>query len=75
MTDRELSFMLASLAGQVRRLAPSHRDPERFHADKSEIEATLRRLSRLTGPSGPMRIAGARHPENSPYNKIRQGGA
>lgn len=46
MTDRELSFMLSSLAGQVRRLAPSHRDPERFHADKSEIEATLRRLSR-----------------------------
>ena len=75
MTDRELSIMLSSLAGQVRRLAPSHRDPERFHADKSEIEATLRRLSRLTGPSGAMRVAGTPHPENSPCKKILQGGA
>ena len=37
---------LAVLADRVRRLAPSIRDPERFHVDKSEIEAALRRLAR-----------------------------
>ena len=36
---------LAMIADKVRRLAPSHRDPERFHIDKSEIEADLRRLA------------------------------
>ena len=36
---------LDGLADQVRRLAPDHRDPHRFHADKSEIEAELRRLA------------------------------
>jgi hypothetical protein len=34
------------LAERVRRLAPSHCDPERFHLDKSEIAAELRRLAR-----------------------------
>lgn len=37
---------LAALAARVSRLCPSHRDPERFHADKSEIVAELRRLAR-----------------------------
>lgn len=37
---------LMTLADKVRRLAPSHRDPERFHIDKSEIEAELRRLAK-----------------------------
>jgi hypothetical protein len=37
---------LIKLADRVRRLSPSHRDPERFHIDKSEIEAELRRLAR-----------------------------
>ena len=37
---------LADLAHKVARLAPSHRDPERYHADKSEIVAELRRLAR-----------------------------
>lgn len=34
------------LADRVRRLSPHHRDPERFHMDKSEIERDLRRLAR-----------------------------
>lgn len=37
---------LARLAARVARLAPSHRDPERFHEEKSEIAADLRRLAR-----------------------------
>jgi hypothetical protein len=37
---------LHSLAHAVRRLTPHHRDPKRFHLDKSEIEKTLRRLAR-----------------------------
>jgi hypothetical protein len=37
---------LERLAERVRRLSPSHRDPERFHMDKSEIAAALRRLAR-----------------------------
>lgn len=38
---------LLELANRVRRLVPSHRDPEAFHEAKSEIEAELRRLSRV----------------------------
>jgi hypothetical protein len=38
---------LVELADRVRRLVPSHRDPEAFHEAKSEIEAELRRLSRV----------------------------
>lgn len=38
--------VLIELAEKVRRLSPSHRDPERFHMDKSEIERDLRRLAR-----------------------------
>ncbi len=37
---------LHQLAYAVRRLSPSHREPERFHLDKSEIERALRRLAR-----------------------------
>ena len=40
---------LAELAKRVRRLAPSHRDPERYHVEKSEIEHELRRLAREAG--------------------------
>lgn len=39
---------LRDLAHHVQRLSPSHRDPERFHEDKSEIVAELRRLARVT---------------------------
>ena len=34
------------LARQVSRLCPDRRGPERFHVEKSEIAATLRRLAR-----------------------------
>lgn len=37
---------LAVLADRVRRLAPSIRDPERFHVDKSEIAHALDVLAR-----------------------------
>jgi hypothetical protein len=37
---------LRDLARRVRRLAPSHRDPERFHEDKSEIVYELLTLAR-----------------------------
>lgn len=37
---------LHDLARRVACLSPSHRDPERFHEDKSEIVAELHRLAR-----------------------------
>ena len=37
---------LEALALTVRRLSPDRRDPERFHAEKSEVAAALRRLAR-----------------------------
>jgi hypothetical protein len=40
---------LAVLAERVSRLCPDHRDPERFHLDKSEIVHDLRRLAREGG--------------------------
>lgn len=32
-------------ADRLARLAPSHRDPHRFHEEKSELVAELRRLA------------------------------
>ena len=41
-----LSGRLLDLADQVRRLdPPSHRDPERFHLEKSELADELRRVA------------------------------
>ena len=40
---------LAELAHRVRRLAPSHRDPHRFHEEKSEIEHALVLMVRRFG--------------------------
>ncbi|MFO1138330.1 MAG: hypothetical protein U1E41_04550 [Paracoccus sp. (in: a-proteobacteria)] len=37
--------MLDALANRVRRLRPDHRDPERFHIEKSEIEHHLRQIA------------------------------
>lgn len=37
---------LEMLAGAVARLSPDRRDPERYHLDRSEIVADLRRLAR-----------------------------
>lgn len=36
---------LLALAARVRRLAPSHHDPEWFHVEKDEIERALRKLA------------------------------
>jgi hypothetical protein len=47
MTDRS---ELAELAARVSRLRPDHRDPERWHMEKSEIAAELRRLARDVQP-------------------------
>lgn len=45
VSDVSAPHTLTNLADRLRRLSPSHRDPERFHADKSEIERELRRLA------------------------------
>lgn len=37
---------LGDLADRLRRLCLDHRDPERFHIEKSEIEYELRRIAR-----------------------------
>ncbi len=37
---------LSDLAARVARLSPSHRDPEAFHEEKSEIEHALRLIAR-----------------------------
>jgi hypothetical protein len=45
-----LAEVTEDLAARVRRLAPSHGDPHRFHEEKDEIEHELRRLAfRLDG--------------------------
>ena len=44
--DQRPDTRLIALAHRVQRLAPDHRDPEKFHEDKSEIVAELRRLVR-----------------------------
>ncbi|WP_286705483.1 hypothetical protein [Acidiphilium sp. 37-64-53] len=43
MTERN---ELAELAARVARLSPDRRDPEKYHCEKSEIAAELRRLAR-----------------------------
>jgi hypothetical protein len=43
---RALSPELDALADRVRRLLPSHRDPERFHVERDAIERALRQLAR-----------------------------
>jgi len=42
---------LTRLAREVERLAPSHRDPHRFHERKSEIAHTLRLMAMGIIPS------------------------
>jgi hypothetical protein len=43
--ESAVSELLRNLAARVERNVPHHRDPERFHAEKSEIAAALRRLA------------------------------
>lgn len=45
-----LSPELDALADRVRRLLPSHRDPESFHVERDAIERALRRLARGARP-------------------------
>lgn len=40
-----MTARLLELARQVQRLTPSHRHPERFHENKSEVVAALRQLA------------------------------
>ena len=40
-----ISTELHAIANRLARLAPSHRDPFKFHEDKSELVAELRRLA------------------------------
>lgn len=42
-----IATTLNALADRLERLAPSHRDPHRFHEEKSELVAELRRLATL----------------------------
>lgn len=56
ITRNETWQKIGDLADRVRRLCPDHRDPERFHIEKSEIEHELRRIARVAGPSRGDRI-------------------
>lgn len=40
---------LHAMADRLARLAPSHRDPFRFHEEKSELVHELRRLAQSNG--------------------------
>jgi hypothetical protein len=51
MTDNQAAT-LENLAGRVRRLSPSHRDPLRWHEERDAIERELRSLARRAD-SGP----------------------
>lgn len=44
----DLEARLDELAQRVVRLSPCRRDPERYHAEKSEIAFELRTLARST---------------------------
>ena len=41
------SEQIADLVQRIRRLVPDHRDPHRFHEEKSEIAHELTKLARL----------------------------
>ena len=41
---------LTDIANAVQRLTIDRRDPEKFHMDKSEIVAALRRMARAAKP-------------------------
>lgn len=45
--DAELARELESLRDRVSRNVPRHRDPERFHEEKSEIAGAISRLVSL----------------------------
>lgn len=55
---------LSDLARRVERLRPSHRDPEAFHVEKSDIADALRRMA-----AGPSRRAPMRVSEPRPFSR------
>lgn len=44
--QRTHAQLIEAVANRIRKLVPSHRDPEAFHVEKSEIEAELREIAR-----------------------------
>jgi shikimate 5-dehydrogenase len=46
MSARDIAAALAMLQRQAERLTVCHRNPEKFHEDKSELVAALARLRR-----------------------------
>ena len=46
LTQPALADRLTWLANRVAANMPSHRNPEQFHAEKSEIAAELRRIAK-----------------------------
>ena len=64
-TGELMGQALEELANRVRRLVPSHRNPESFHEAKSEIEAELRQLAR-TMPTDPCAPRGPQGGGSSP---------
>ena len=44
--EKALADRLTWLANRVAANMPSHRNPEQFHAEKSEIAAELRRIAK-----------------------------
>jgi hypothetical protein len=46
VSERDIAEALATLERQAERLTVSHRNPEKFHEDKSELVAALARLRR-----------------------------
>lgn len=44
--EAETRMRLETLARRVHRLCPDHRDPHKFHEEKSEIAFELKQLSR-----------------------------
>lgn len=45
MTNTSTAARLHEIADRLARLAPCHRDPHRYHEEKSELVAELRKLA------------------------------
>lgn len=45
-TDAKPALLLEELAYRLRRLCPDHRNPHRFHEEKSEIAYELTKLAK-----------------------------
>lgn len=69
---------LTDIADRLERLAPSHRDPFRYHEDKSELVAELRQVAAavdgIAGPSRAEAERGTRAPEFGSLRNFPKGG-